>query len=293
MVVNMTGEQRRTDDGLFYDFDLFANHGAPASEAEQVCADPNEVAFFTCEIVARLRLPRHLESPGLLALGFLGPEEGPIKDLGLKTDERSNIAADTNCMNSVPGVFACGDARCGQSLVVWAIWEGCECARGVDQYLMGRTDLPASPQVVGADRGRMNRRVGAVQERPPSAAARKPRRTSGSRVPRFGGHDMVLRAERNADERRLQPAQEGERTRCRASPCSIRQPSLVERGDGDQELHRAAVAPYHGSAAAFRPGAKGEIISGRNPSDAAESSRAYKEDFPYLRASVICSQLLH
>ena len=83
----------------------------------------------------------------LLALGFLGPEQGPITDLGLKTDERSNIAVDENYLSSVPGVFACGDARRGQSLVVWAIWEGRECARGVDQYLMGRTDLPASPQL--------------------------------------------------------------------------------------------------------------------------------------------------
>jgi glutamate synthase (NADPH/NADH) small chain len=83
----------------------------------------------------------------LLALGFLGPEQGPIKDLSLETDERSNVRADENYMSSVPGVFACGDARRGQSLVVWAIWEGRECARGVDQYLMGRTDLPASPQL--------------------------------------------------------------------------------------------------------------------------------------------------
>ena len=50
-------------------------------------------------------------------------------------------------MSSEPGVFACGDARRGQSLVVWAIGEGRECARGVDQHLMGHTDLPASPQM--------------------------------------------------------------------------------------------------------------------------------------------------
>jgi len=83
----------------------------------------------------------------LLALGFLGPEqEGPISDLELELDGRGNIVADPTYMSSVPGVFACGDARRGQSLVVWAIWEGRECARGIDQYLMGRTDLASSPQ---------------------------------------------------------------------------------------------------------------------------------------------------
>ncbi len=100
--------------------------------------------------------PQMIEIPGsefeidcdlvLLALGFLGPErEGPVGDLGLKLDERSNVVADANYMSSVPGVFACGDMRRGQSLVVWAIWEGRECARGVDAFLMGQTDLPASP----------------------------------------------------------------------------------------------------------------------------------------------------
>jgi glutamate synthase (NADPH/NADH) small chain len=84
----------------------------------------------------------------LLALGFLGPEkEGVITDLALELDERSNVKVDTDYMASVPGVFACGDARRGQSLVVWAIWEGRECARGVDRFLMGRTDLPASPML--------------------------------------------------------------------------------------------------------------------------------------------------
>jgi glutamate synthase (NADPH/NADH) small chain len=102
--------------------------------------------------------PQMVEIPGsefeldcdlvLLALGFLGPERpGPIADLGLKLDERGNVAADENYMASVPGVFACGDLRRGQSLVVWAIWEGRECARGVDAYLTGRTDLPSSPMV--------------------------------------------------------------------------------------------------------------------------------------------------
>jgi glutamate synthase (NADPH/NADH) small chain len=82
----------------------------------------------------------------LLALGFLGPEkEGPIAELGVEPDERGNVRAAADYSTSVQGVFACGDARRGQSLVVWAIWEGRECARGVDRYLMGRSDLPASP----------------------------------------------------------------------------------------------------------------------------------------------------
>ena len=83
----------------------------------------------------------------LLALGFLGPEpEGIITQLGLKLDPRSNVLCD-NYQSSVPGVFAAGDARRGQSLVVWAIWEGRECARAVDAYLMGESFLPASPEL--------------------------------------------------------------------------------------------------------------------------------------------------
>ncbi len=82
----------------------------------------------------------------LLALGFLGPERpGLLTDLGVQLNDRGNIAVDKSWMSSVPGVFSCGDMRRGQSLVVWAIWEGRECARGVDGYLMGHTDLPASP----------------------------------------------------------------------------------------------------------------------------------------------------
>ncbi len=87
----------------------------------------------------------------LLALGFIGPEQpGPIADLNLALDPRGNVVADAKYMTSTPGVFACGDARRGQSLVVWAIWEGRECARGVDEFLMGETDLPASPQLFNA-----------------------------------------------------------------------------------------------------------------------------------------------
>jgi glutamate synthase (NADPH) small chain len=83
----------------------------------------------------------------LLALGFLGPEpDGIVGELGLKLDQRGNIACE-NYHSSVPGVFAAGDSRRGQSLVVWAIWEGRECARAVDAYLMGESFLPASPEL--------------------------------------------------------------------------------------------------------------------------------------------------
>jgi glutamate synthase (NADPH/NADH) small chain len=84
----------------------------------------------------------------LLAMGFLGPEKpGMIEQLGVRLDERSNVSVGADYQSSVPGVFACGDMRRGQSLVVWAIWEGREAARGVDAFLMGHTDLPSSPEL--------------------------------------------------------------------------------------------------------------------------------------------------
>jgi len=84
----------------------------------------------------------------LLALGFLGPEtDTVVSQLGCELTERGNVKAGPDYQTTVPGVFACGDARRGQSLVVWAIWEGREAARGVDAHLMGETFLPASPEL--------------------------------------------------------------------------------------------------------------------------------------------------
>jgi glutamate synthase (NADPH/NADH) small chain len=79
----------------------------------------------------------------LLAMGFVHPvHRGLVEDLGVKLDPRGNVAADPRGFaTSEPGVFAAGDCRRGQSLVVWAIWEGREAARAVDTYLSGESRL--------------------------------------------------------------------------------------------------------------------------------------------------------
>lgn len=80
----------------------------------------------------------------LLAMGFLGPEETVLKGLGVERDERSNARAEYGkYATNVKGVFAAGDMRRGQSLIVWAINEGRGAARAVDEYLMGESDLPS------------------------------------------------------------------------------------------------------------------------------------------------------
>jgi glutamate synthase (NADPH/NADH) small chain len=80
----------------------------------------------------------------LLAMGFVHPvHDGMIKTLALELDPRGNVKADTNkYQTSNPKIFAAGDMRRGQSLVVWAIREGRQAAHAVDAYLMGTTNLP-------------------------------------------------------------------------------------------------------------------------------------------------------
>jgi glutamate synthase (NADPH/NADH) small chain len=98
--------------------------GAPFSKVEG-----SEVEF-ECDLV-------------FLALGFLGPEKLLADQLGIELDPRSNFKADYGkYATSIPGVFASGDCRRGQSLIVWAINEGRECARECDRFLMGTTQLP-------------------------------------------------------------------------------------------------------------------------------------------------------
>jgi glutamate synthase (NADPH/NADH) small chain len=83
----------------------------------------------------------------LLAMGYVHPvHEGVIEQLGVAKDPRGNVRAPTDgpgaYATSVPKVFAAGDMRRGQSLIVWAIREGRQCAREVDAFLMGSSDLP-------------------------------------------------------------------------------------------------------------------------------------------------------
>jgi len=78
-----------------------------------------------------------------LAMGFLGPEDVIAEELGLSRDSRSNIDAQYGeFATNMDGVFAAGDMRRGQSLIVWAINEGRAAARECDRYLMGETSLP-------------------------------------------------------------------------------------------------------------------------------------------------------
>jgi glutamate synthase (NADPH) small chain len=92
----------------------------------------------------------------LLAMGFLGPvRNGMIEQLGVALDSRGNVSTDANYMTSVPGIFAAGDMRRGQSLVVWAIAEGRKAAAAVDTYLQAQPARPASlpvakPQAVAS-----------------------------------------------------------------------------------------------------------------------------------------------
>ncbi|MBM7825308.1 glutamate synthase (NADPH/NADH) small chain [Arcanobacterium pluranimalium] len=110
-----------------------------------------EVEFQGGQFVPVPGTERHLEAElVLLAMGFLGPQKsGIIDELGLELDARGNIVRNEDYVTSVPGVFACGDAGRGQSLIVWAIAEGRSCAHGVDQFLSGTSKLPRpiSPQL--------------------------------------------------------------------------------------------------------------------------------------------------
>ena len=129
------------EEGAVRDFSVMTN---------ELIGDNGKVSALKCERVDNNFKPE----PGsefeikadlvLLAMGFVHPiHKGLLKQLGVDLDERGNVAADTESYTSTQNkVFACGDMRRGQSLVVWAIREGRQCAREVDMFLMGETALP-------------------------------------------------------------------------------------------------------------------------------------------------------
>jgi glutamate synthase (NADPH/NADH) small chain len=106
-----------------------------ALQCARASADMKPVAGSEFELKADLVL---------LAMGFVHPvHEGMLKSLGVKLDQRGNVEANVkDYKTSIDKLFAAGDARRGQSLVVWAIREGRQAARAVDEYLMGSTTLP-------------------------------------------------------------------------------------------------------------------------------------------------------
>ena len=89
----------------------------------------------------------------LLAMGFLGPEPELLDQLGVERDPRGNVKAVKPYTTSVEGVFAAGDARRGQSLIVWAINEGRQCARMVDRYLAARRQRRCGTSALPEDDG--------------------------------------------------------------------------------------------------------------------------------------------
>ena len=118
-------------------------HPGEALRAEDALAGVTHDAQLA---VDGFRQPRDLEADlVLLAMGFVSPvRDGLLRSLGVELDTRGNVLATTeDYQTKVPAVFAAGDMRRGQSLVVWAIREGRQCARAVDEFLMGSSDLPA------------------------------------------------------------------------------------------------------------------------------------------------------
>jgi glutamate synthase (NADPH/NADH) small chain len=115
----------------------------------------NVAALRGCQVVMEFvdGRPSFVDVPGtefelpcelvLLALGFVGPEPGPmLEGLGVTLDPRGNVARDAGWKTNVDNVFCCGDMGRGQSLIVWAIAEGRACAAAVDRHLMGGTLMP-------------------------------------------------------------------------------------------------------------------------------------------------------
>ena len=136
------GDDPRTYSILTKEFVDDGNGAVKAARTVRVKWDKDETGKFNMseEPGSEEEFPADLV---LLAMGFLGPEQMLVKQLGVDTDPRSNFQADYGRFaTSIDGIFAAGDCRRGQSLVVWAIAEGRGAAHAVDKYLMGKSELP-------------------------------------------------------------------------------------------------------------------------------------------------------
>ena len=136
------GDDPRTYSILTKEFVDDGNGAVKAARTVRVKWDKDETGKFNMseEPGSEEEFPADLV---LLAMGFLGPEQMLVEQLGVDTDPRSNFQADYGRFaTSIDGIFAAGDCRRGQSLVVWAIAEGRGAAHAVDKYLMGKSELP-------------------------------------------------------------------------------------------------------------------------------------------------------
>jgi glutamate synthase (NADPH/NADH) small chain len=125
----------------------FVGDGAGAVAALRIARAHSEPPFGPVEGTEQ-DLPAQLV---LLAMGFLHPEQELLEQLGVERDPRGNAKSVSPYTTSVEGVFAAGDARRGQSLIVWAINEGRQCARMVERYLAGRRNGRSTPAAVSED----------------------------------------------------------------------------------------------------------------------------------------------
>jgi len=127
----------------------FADDGSGAVASLRIAEAAPEPPFAPVEGTEK-ELPAQLV---LLAMGFLHPEQALLDRLGVEKDGRGNVKAVRPYTTSVDGVFAAGDARRGQSLIVWAINEGRQCARMVDRYLAGKLNGGVSTGALHEDGG--------------------------------------------------------------------------------------------------------------------------------------------
>jgi glutamate synthase (NADPH/NADH) small chain len=129
------------EEGGSRDFSVSTEKVAGNGKVEKLCCVRVELKNGRFERVAGSEFEIDADLV-LLAMGFVHPEhKGIVGDLGVALDRRGNIQVNADFMTSVPGVFAAGDCQRGQSLVVWAIAEGRKAARGIDQFLTGKTEL--------------------------------------------------------------------------------------------------------------------------------------------------------